>query len=84
MAFCVELTLYARKNMVSTPVLRHLRMRKRIARALNYYKMEKKMTIIPLDLVLDRRVEPCSSRFFVQVNASWWSRLQIPVVTEQL
>ena len=30
MAFCVELTLYVRKNMVSTPVLRHLRMRKRI------------------------------------------------------
>ena len=40
------------------------------------------MTTVPLDLVLDRRIEPCSSRFFVQVNAFWWSRLQLPVVTD--
>ena len=41
MAFYVELTLYARKNMVITAVLRHLRMRKIIARAFNYYKQKK-------------------------------------------
>ena len=33
------------------------------------------MTTVPLDLVLDRRVEPYPSRFFVQMNPFWWSQV---------